>query len=89
MAGLPQFVTSRAKEVLANLESKELTPYEVKKEKLARLKQKDELQINMFEIKDDELRKQISDIPINELTPLEALNKLNELKKKLDEDKNS
>lgn len=87
MAGLPQFVTNRAKEVLANLESKELTPYEVKKEKLARLKLKDELQINLFEMKDDELRKQISDIPINELTPLEALNKLNELKKKIDENK--
>lgn len=85
MAGLPQFVTSRAKEVLANLESKELTPYEVKKAKLARLKNQDNLQISLFEMKDDLLRKEISDLPINELTPLEALNKLNELKKKIDE----
>ncbi len=87
MAGLPQFVTSRAKEVLANLESKELTPYEVKKAKLARLKNQDNLQISLFEMKDDSLRKEISDIPINELTPLEALNKLSELKKKLDDNK--
>lgn len=85
MAGLPQFVTSRAKEVLANLESKELTPYEVKKAKLAKLKNQDNLQISLFEMKDDSLRKEISDIPINELTPIEALNKLNELKKKIDE----
>ncbi|MEW6193718.1 MAG: DNA mismatch repair protein MutS [Bacteroidota bacterium] len=85
MAGLPQFVTSRAKEVLTNLESKELTPYEVKKAKLAKLKNHDELQISMFEIKDDSLRQEISDIAINELTPLEALNKLNQLKKKIDE----
>jgi len=84
MAGLPQFVTSRAKEVLANLESKELTPYEVKKAKLAKLKNQDNLQISLFEMKDDSLRKEISDIPINEMTPIEALNKLNELKKKLE-----
>ncbi|MDQ7815673.1 MAG: DNA mismatch repair protein MutS [Melioribacteraceae bacterium] len=87
MAGLPQFVTSRAKEVLANLESKELTPYEVKKAKLAKLKNQDNLQISLFEMKDDSLRKEISDIPIDELTPLQALNKLNELKRKLDEKK--
>lgn len=85
MAGLPQFVTSRAKEVLANLESKELTPYEVKKAKLAKLKNQDNLQISLFEMKDDSLRKEISEIPINEITPIEALNKLNELKKKLEE----
>ena len=83
----PNFVTNRAKEVLANLESKELTPYEVKKEKLAKLKQKDDLQISLFEMKDNDLRKHISDISINDLTPLEALNKLSELKKKLDEKK--
>lgn len=87
MAGLPQFVTSRAKEVLANLESKELTPYEVKKAKLAKLKNQDNLQISLFEIKDDSLRKEIANIPIDDLTPLQALNKLNELKRKLDEKK--
>ena len=85
MAGLPVFVTKRAKEVLQNLESKELTPYEEKKEKLKKLKQKDDLQISLFEIKDDNLRTQIDDIEINNLTPLEALNKLSELKKKLKE----
>jgi len=85
MAGLPQFVTSRAKEILANLESKELTPYEIKKEKLAKLKKEEGFQINLFEMKDELLRKEISDIPIDELTPIQALNKLNELKKKLDE----
>lgn len=34
MTGLPVFVTNRAKEVLQNLESKELTPYEEKKKSL-------------------------------------------------------
>ncbi|MCX6174231.1 MAG: DNA mismatch repair protein MutS [Ignavibacteriales bacterium] len=87
MAGLPLFVTNRAKEILANLESKELTPYEMKKAKLAKLKGQDDFQISLFEMKDEELRKQISDISINSLTPLEALNKLSELKKKIDEKK--
>ena len=87
MAGLPLFVTNRAKEILTNLESKELTPYEVKKAKLAKIKNPDDFQINLFEMKDNELRKHISDLSINELTPLEALNKLNELKRKIDEEK--
>ncbi len=88
MAGLPEFVTKRAKQILENLESKELTPYEIKKAKLAKLKHQDSYQINLFEFKDDELRKEISDISIENITPLEALNKLNELKKKIDEKKN-
>jgi len=87
MAGLPLFVTSRAKEILQNLESKELTPYEMKKAKLAKFKQSDELQISMFEVKDDALRKEIDDISIDKLTPLDALNKLNELKRKLNDEK--
>lgn len=84
MAGLPLSVTNRAKEILQNLESKELTPYEFKKAKLAKFKQ-DEMQISMFELKDDAIRKEISDISIDSLTPLDALNKLNELKRKVDE----
>ncbi len=87
MAGLPPFVTNRAKEILANLESKELTPYEMKKAKLAKLKGSNDIQISLFEMKDEELRKHISDISINSLTPLEALNKLSELKKKIDDEK--
>ncbi|MFH1525454.1 MAG: DNA mismatch repair protein MutS [Bacteroidota bacterium] len=84
MAGLPLFVTNRAKEILQNLESKELTPYEMKKVKLAGMKN-DSTQINMFEITDDKLRKELSDIEINSLTPLEALNRLSQMKKKLEE----
>ncbi|MCH9028585.1 MAG: DNA mismatch repair protein MutS [Bacteroidetes bacterium] len=88
MAGLPKFVTNRAKEVLTNLESKELTPYEVKKEKLKNL-QKIDNQINMFEFKDDKLRDELRDLEIDKITPVEALNKLNELKKKVKNEKQS
>ncbi|GAB4136150.1 MAG: hypothetical protein Fur0015_08660 [Ignavibacteriales bacterium] len=85
MAGLPLPVTNRAKEILENLESKELTPYEMKKAKIAKQTSTDEFQINLFEIKDDSLRKEISEINVENLTPLEALNRLNELKKKLND----
>lgn len=83
MAGLPKYITDRAKEILFNLEGKELTPYELKKEKLLKLKQPKVDQFNLFEVKDDSLRNEIEDIEINSLTPIDALNKLNELKKKV------
>jgi len=87
MAGLPMVVTNRAKEILENLEGKELTPVEMKKAKLAKMKKENDIQINLFEFKDDEIRKEISDLEINNLTPVEALNRLHELKKKIKEDK--
>jgi len=83
MAGLPRFVINRAKEVLQNLESKELTPYEERKEKLSKMKTRNENQIGLFEFQDDKLRGEIDGIEIDKLTPIEALNKLNELKKKV------
>ena len=43
-------------------------------------------QISLFEYKDDELRTEIKNIQVDSLTPLEALNKLNELKKKMRKD---
>jgi DNA mismatch repair protein MutS len=85
MAGLPRFVTNRAKEILENLEGKELTPYEVKKEKLKKIQKETDNQISMFEFKDDGLRDQLKEIEIDNLTPLEALNKLSDLKKHMTE----
>lgn len=86
MAGLPMFVTNRAKEVLDNLESKELTPYEIKKERLKKLKNENDNQISLFEFKDDELRTELNNLEVDNLTPIQALNKLNELKKKMKKD---
>ncbi|MCE1190313.1 MAG: DNA mismatch repair protein MutS [Ignavibacteria bacterium] len=81
MAGLPKVVTDRAKEILMNLESKELTPYEVKKEKLSKIITKQPtMQLSLFEFKDEKLRKAIDDIEVDSLTPIQALNKLYELK---------
>lgn len=86
MAGLPNFVTDRAKEILNNLESKELTPYETRKAKFKKLKD-DSMQLSLFEVevKDDALRNELNEIEINNLTPIEALNKLSQLKNKASE----
>jgi DNA mismatch repair protein MutS len=86
MAGLPELVIERAKEVLRNLEANELTP-----NRTTRLsKRRDTLrsnpdQLTLFEIPtpspiEAELRK----IDLNHLTPIDALLKLKELKEKLD-----
>lgn len=86
MAGLPVYVTNRAKEILANLESKELTPHEEKK---ARLKFKQAVeqapQLSLFEIKDDKLRQKLQDIKLDSMTPIDALNELHKLKESLKE----
>ncbi|MHB8580861.1 MAG: hypothetical protein ACYDA4_13545, partial [Ignavibacteriaceae bacterium] len=68
------------------LESKELTPYEIKKEKLKKIKDENDSQMSMFEFRDDKIRKEIDDIQLNNLTPIEALNMLNNLKKKVKDD---
>ncbi len=86
MAGLPPFVTKRAKEILSNLEGKELTPFEVKRAKTKKIRREDGIQLSLFEFKDDEIRKEISEIEVEKITPIEALNKLNELKKKIDKE---
>lgn len=70
MAGLPDVVTKRAKEILSNLEKRE-----------ERSRRKDEFQINLFEYKDNELNDIIDKIDLDKMTPLEALNKLQELKR--------
>jgi DNA mismatch repair protein MutS len=70
MAGLPDVVTKRAKEILGNLEKRE-----------ERARRKDEFQINLFEYKDNELKDIIEKINLDSMTPLEALNKLQELKR--------
>ena len=73
MAGMPEAVTERAKDILKSFEAKE-----------AKKMNKDEFQISMFELTlDDKLRELISKADINNLTPLEALNLLKKIKDSL------
>lgn len=70
MAGLPQTVTDRAKQILRSFEEKEL-----------RRQRKEEFQISLFELAPDDRYKQILDeIDINNITPFEALTILKKLK---------
>ena len=75
MAGLPRVVIQRAKELLkqhSNNES-EYTP-EVSLEMKP--------QMDLFSEKEQALKKELGELNVNEMTPLDALAKLNELKKK-------
>ena len=56
--------------------------FKERKEKLSKMKPETENQISLFEVQDDKLRGEIDEIEIDKLTPLDALNKLSELKKK-------
>ncbi len=82
MAGLPDEVTERAKKILHNLEGSELKLHD--KSTKGRIAPS-EIQLTLFEIKDDKLREEIKKIDIDKLTPLEALQKLAELKKSIEE----
>lgn len=86
MAGLPEEVTDRAKKILKNLEGSELTLHDGKKNLDTKTRGRiapSEIQMTLFELKDDALREELKKIDIEKLTPLEALQKLAELKKQL------
>ncbi|MEO6695549.1 MAG: DNA mismatch repair protein MutS [Ignavibacteria bacterium] len=77
MAGLPDSVTKRAKEILRSLEDKEY-----------KRKHKDQFQISMFEtavteFKDEAMRKMLNEVDLNNITPLEAMNILKKVKDEL------
>ena len=83
LAGLPTAVINRAKEVLHNLESGE---YVAGAPRLARSRQDSKAvvtpQLGLFE-QPDSVRTKLAEIDVSVLTPLEALNLLDELKKML------
>lgn len=87
LAGLPLKVINRAKEVLANLEADELTTNDLPR--LARpingdKKIQSKNQLDIFEQQEQQLRDELSKLDINTLTPIDALNKLFELKKMIE-----
>ena len=84
MAGIPTGVVERAKEILSEMEAKSLGGD--LKNVVRNIKPK-EMQLSIFETanpKLTELKNEIDKIEINTLTPVEALMKLHELKKKLE-----
>ncbi|MBI3586634.1 MAG: DNA mismatch repair protein MutS [Ignavibacteriales bacterium] len=83
MAGLPEEVTDRAKKILKNLEGSELTLHGGEKMEKGRIGAA-EVQMTLFEMKDDKLRDEIRKLELDKMTPLEAMQKLAELKKKVE-----
>jgi DNA mismatch repair protein MutS len=88
LAGLPQRVIDRAKEILSNLEKGELDAMGMPKiatTKMATSKPKPPLQPSLF-FQPDAIRSELKSIKLDRLTPLEALNILDELKKKAEKE---
>ncbi len=79
MAGIPSKVVHRAQEMLKQLEASRSEPSNLKKSLAA-----NDVQLSFFKLDDpvlEQIREEIQNIDIDHLTPLQALNKLNEIKK--------
>jgi len=88
LAGLPQKVIDRAKEILSNLEKGELDATGMPKIATTRMvtsKPKPPLQPSLF-VQPDPIRSELKKVKTDQLTPLEALNFLDELKKKAEKE---
>ena len=97
MAGMPASIVKRAEEILANLETvygeqdvaagtavRQRKRRQPSAKQVAEVAEKGSMQLTMFQLDDPvlvQIRDQIRGLDINSLTPLEALNKLNEIKK--------
>lgn len=92
LAGIPEEVTKRAGEILNVLESESTEATEIiegRKPKSVAAKKKDESQGLLFDLKpkDHPLMEEIREIAADSLTPLEALNKIAQWKKQLQNEK--
>ena len=82
MAGMPNKMINRANEVLKQLENSHVGNGATKKVKTAI--DVDEMQLSFFQLDDpvlEQIKDELINIDINTLTPVEALMKLNEIKK--------
>ncbi|SEH53837.1 DNA mismatch repair protein MutS [Paenimyroides aquimaris] len=78
MAGMPNLVVQKAQKILKKLEASHKT------ESTQDALKQDDLQLSIFKLDDpilEEIREEIVNLDINTLTPVEALMKLNEIKK--------
>ena len=82
MAGMPKAIVNRANTIMQQLEqSRKANDL---KEKAISISSNDDLQLSFFQLDDPvliQIRDELLDIDINTLTPVEALMKLNEIKK--------
>ncbi len=92
LAGVPETVISRAKEIVAELSDADIihklrvTPQmeQVKGKKSKRFDEVDLAQMSLFDtVKDDDVLEELKNLDISHLTPIDALNTLNKLQNKL------
>ncbi|MDR2937344.1 MAG: DNA mismatch repair protein MutS [Prevotellaceae bacterium] len=84
MAGMPKSVTERATAILKQLESIRKANGSKVSTASASAKKEDAVQLSFFQLDDpvlSQIRDQIKNTDVNNLTPIEALNKLNDIKK--------
>ena len=82
LAGIPAEVLSRARKILADLESGEASSVPVTSASGSRPAS---YQLSIFSPADDSIARELKTMDVDQLTPLEALNKLNELKERAEE----
>ena len=86
LAGMPKTVIDRANDVLSILEQTHRTeePKKTNKKSDKKAQKGESVQLSFFKLDDpvlEQIRDEIKDLDINTLTPVEALMKLNEIKK--------
>ncbi|MDA3942493.1 MAG: DNA mismatch repair protein MutS [Bacteroidetes bacterium] len=83
MAGMPPSVVQRANEILGQLESAS-TGKQMNRPTKEIVEQREGMQMSIFQLDDPvlkDIRDKIKNLDVNNLTPVEALNKLNEIKR--------
>mgnify|MGYP001064109396 CR=1 FL=1 len=87
MAGLPQKLTTRAEEILEQLQKTSSDEIQTKSKKIdtrtIKPRKIEPRQLSIFEFRDDELREKLQSINIEKITPLQALQLLYELKESI------
>ena len=90
LAGIPDMVVDRANEILNeliendNLDIAKSITVKTKPKKQEKAEEIDMLQMSMFDtVKDEDIIKELREINVNNMTPVEAMNKLDELSNKV------
>ena len=84
MAGMPQSIVKRADQILKQLETDNRQNGDLSKPVGELATQREGYQLSFFQLDDpvlEQIRDEIKGLDVNNLTPLEALNKLNEIKR--------
>lgn len=92
LGGMPKKITERASEILSQLENdhtidiQKMDDIRIKDVKKDKSNSNESMQMSIFQLEDpllEDIRERLLSVNINELTPLEALNKLYEIQKLL------